>query len=109
MIHNTQEILKKIAHEYFKGIALGLDPDDEMDDLLDALEKTVDSNADTLKLLRNVETALKDMILILTAIREYLENPDTRMVRNLDIESRKVLKWLPKHRNVLENMKLLLQ
>ena len=55
MIPQYSGDVKKDVYEYFKGIALGLDPDDEMDDFLDATEKTVDSNAgkgDTL-ILRN--------------------------------------------------------
>ena len=84
--------VKKDVNEYFKGIALGLDPDDEMDDFLDATEKTVDSNAGNSEILTDVELALKDMIQILNSNKRIPSSadPDTRMVRNLDIESRKV-------------------
>ena len=84
--------VKKDVNEYFKGIALGLDPDDEMDDFLDATEKTVDSNAGNSEILTDVDLALKDMIQILNSNKRIPSSadPDTRMVRNLDIESRKV-------------------
>ena len=84
--------VKKDVNEYFKGIALGLDPDDEMDDFLDATEKTVDSNAGNSEKIYDVDLALKNMLQILNSNTRIpaSADPETRMVRNLDIESRKV-------------------
>ncbi len=82
----------KDIDEFFKGVVKGLDPDDEMDDFLDSVEKTVEASAGDVAKLQQIDSSIGRMISIMNGNQRLPSNsdPETRIIRNLDVDSNKL-------------------